>query len=252
MSASLIRGRVVHVRLAPFRHRFSYRSWMLLADVDALPTLAARSLLFGTGRMAMVSFQERDHGARDGSGLRPWVEQRLAEAGIQEAGARLELLCMPRILGFVFNPISLVFCRDRGDRLAAVLAVVNNTWGGRHTYLLPAGAMRPVIARADKRLAVSPFTTMDGGYDFAISEPGERFAFSIGLSRGGQRILHTAFSGRSVPFSDRALLGCLAGVPLVTMRTFAAIHWQALRLAFRGARFVPPAPNPPEEMSVGR
>ena len=112
--AMLYRMRVMHARHAPFQHRFEYRIWTLLLDIDRIEEVAARSRLFAAERAGIVSFRARDHGARDGSPLRPWVERVLADHGLAACGARIRLLAMPRVAGYVFNPISIYFC-DRAD-----------------------------------------------------------------------------------------------------------------------------------------
>jgi len=224
---------------------------MMLADIDALPAFCRRSRLLSWNSAGLVGFREADFGPRDGTALRPWVEAQLAGAGIADAAAAISILCLPRILGYVFNPITLLFCRGADGQLRAVLVQVSNTWGARHTYLLPVGTSRPIRARADKRLAVSPFTPMDADYEFTLSEPGERFALSIVLRQDRATLLHTSFSGRATPLTDSGLLRCLLEIPLVTLKTFAAIHWQAVRLLLRGARFAPPSPPPRNELSVG-
>ena len=138
-ASGLYRGRVVHQRLRPRRHRLGYRIFQMLLDLDELAALDAGLRLFGYNRPALVGFHDRDHGPGDGRPLRPYVEAELAKAGIDLGGGPIRLLCMPRVLGQVFNPLSLYFCCDRSGVLAAILYEVNNTFGERHSYLIPVG-----------------------------------------------------------------------------------------------------------------
>ncbi|MEQ8967302.1 MAG: DUF1365 domain-containing protein [Azospirillaceae bacterium] len=137
LDGALYVGRVMHRRLGEVRHRFAYRVFCLLVDIDRLPDLDRRLRLFSHDRANLIALRSRDHGARDGSALRPWVEARLAEHGLSAGAARIELLCFPRVLGYVFNPISLYFCRDAEGRLVAMIYEVHNTFGEGHAYVLP-------------------------------------------------------------------------------------------------------------------
>ena len=136
MRSALYIGEVMHHRLRPKRHRFVYRTFSLLIDLDELPELDRRFRLFAYNRAGFFSFHDRDHGAADGSSPRAWVETALAKAGLAEAASRIEMLCFPRILGYAFNPLTLYFCRRTDDTLGAVLYAVRNTFGERHAYLI--------------------------------------------------------------------------------------------------------------------
>lgn len=237
MSASLFSGRTVHARLRPFRHRFAYRLWMVRADIDAPP----QGLLF---RTRMLSLNPRDHGPRDGSSLRPWVEAQLAAAGIHDSAARIELLAIPRLLGWVFNPISLFLCHRADGRLGAVLYETKNTFGDQHAYVARLDGCGTETHSARKRLHVSPFFDMQGGYRFALSVDDARLSLLIRLEApDGPRLVAT-LSGRFAPLSDAALLRAMVSVPFVTLKVWLLIHLQALRLWRQGAVFhrAPPPP----------
>jgi len=241
MSAKLFTGRTVHARLKPFRHRFAYRLWMVRADIDAPP----HAWLF---RARILSLSPRDHGPRDGSPLRPWVEAQLAASGIGDAHHRIELLALPRLLGWAFNPISLFLCHRADGTLGAVLYETKNTFGDQHTYVAALAGQGTQTHSAQKRLHVSPFFDMQGGYRFALSADDEHLSLLIRLDApDGPRLVAT-LSGRFGPLSDRALLRALAGMPLVTLKVWLMIHVQALKLWRRGAAFHR-APAPPERPS---
>jgi hypothetical protein len=238
MTASLFTARTVHARLKPFRHRFAYRIWMVRADIDAWP----RTLLF---RTRLLSLHPRDHGPRDGSCLRPWVERQLADAGIHDAAARIELLAIPRVLGWVFNPISLYLCHRSDGSLGAVLYETKNTFGDQHAYVARLTGQNTETHGARKRLHVSPFFDMQGDYCFALSADDHALSLLIRLEAAeGARLIAT-LSGRFTPLTDAALLRALVAIPFVTLKVWLMIHFQALRLWRRGARFHR-APSPPD------
>ncbi|MGE0723285.1 MAG: DUF1365 domain-containing protein [Alphaproteobacteria bacterium] len=242
----LYRGVVMHRRLAPFPHAFRYRIFALVVDLDELPALARALRLFAYNRAGLFSFHDRDHGPRDGSPLRPWVEGHLRAAGIAADGGRIELLSLPRVLGYVFNPLSIYFCHDRDGRLAAILYEVKNTVGDQHGYLIPArtDATGWVSQSQEKKLHVSPFLPMASLYRFRVRPPGDRVAVVIRQSIGDVPALVATLAGERRPLSDRSLLGVLLALPFATLRVIVQIHWQALRLWRKGAAFHR-RPDPP-------
>lgn len=246
--ALLYRMRVMHARHQPFVHRFEYRIWTLLLDIDRVAEVADCSRLFRADRAGLVSFRTRDHGARDGSPLRPWVERHLAAHGLGDCASRIRLLAMPRVAGYVFNPLSIYFC-DRADGSpGAVLYEVKNTFGDQHGYLTPIAGEAPWQHGADKIFHVSPFIGMAARYSFTLSRPAERFAIAIEeTDAAGAPLLTASMAGRGVAMTDRALGAALAAMPFVTAKTMAAIHWQALKLWRKGATFHsrPAPPDPP-------
>lgn len=241
MRSALYRGSVMHARLAPVQHRFRYRVFTLLIDLDELPVLAKRLRWLSHNRFNLMSLHDRDHGdAGAGEGLRAWAERTLCAAGISPPQGRIELLCFPRLLGYVFNPLSLWLCRDREDRLRAVIYEVHNTFGGRHAYALPVAAGQDegaVAQRCGKDFHVSPFIPMDAQYSFRLKAPAEAFSLLIRERDGAGELLRAAISGRRRPLTDRELLKAFAAHPLMTLKVIAAIHWHALRLWRKGARF---------------
>ena len=166
--SALYFGEVMHQRVRPRRHRLRYRVFFLFADLDELGSLSRRLRLFSYNKFNLFSFLDRDHGPSDGSSLRHWVERHLAEAGIDLEGGPIRLLCFPRVLGYVFNPLTVYFCYRRGGEIAAVLYEVNNTFGERHTYLVPVDAdgSGPLSHHCEKNLYVSPFNAVEGGVQF--------------------------------------------------------------------------------------
>ncbi len=243
--AALYLGQVFHGRFRPVRHAFRYRVFSLLLDLDRMAEAADQSRLFSLNRFNVLSFHDRDHGPRDGSPLRPWVEARLRAAGLGSvAGGSVQVLCFPRLWGFVFNPLTVYYCSAPDGRLGAILYEVKNTFGGQHAYVLPvAGDATAIRQAAAKDFYVSPFIAMTAAYAFRLNRPGERLHLTIDESDGEGRLLVASLDGQRRPFTDLSLARAILGHPLMTLKVVAAIHWQALRLWLKGA---PHHPRPVE------
>ena len=253
--SALYAGEVTHVRLIPRRHRLRYRMFQVLLDLDEGPALAARSRLFGWNRPALFSFQERDHGDGRPADLKAYVLETLAEAGIDLAGGRVAILCMPRILGHVFNPLSVYYCRRADGSLAAMLYEVNNTFGQRHSYLIPVAGDgdRDIRQACAKAFYVSPFMDMAMTYAFRLTEPGETLSTAIqGRDGAGRLLIAAAFAGARRRLDDRTLSWAFAAFPLLTLKVVAAIHWEAARLALKGLRLLPRPTAPARAVTVAR
>ncbi len=234
-------GEVMHKRLRPFSHRFRYRVFSLFLDLDELPELTRRLRLLSHNRFNIFSFDDRDHGARDGSPLRPWAEAQLLAAGIDLQGGALRLLCFPRILGYVFNPLSIWFCHHRDGSLRAIIYEVKNTFGEQHCYLIPVPAgnrdNQPILQSCDKGFYVSPFIEMASAYRFRLREPGQKLSILIRQAVAEGEILLATLTGRRVPIDRGGLWQALLRYPLMTAKVMAAIHWEALWLWRKGARY---------------
>jgi DUF1365 family protein len=255
-AASLYWCRVAHERLLPFRHKFDYRVFSLLLDLDRLPDITAASRLLRHNRFGLISFHDRDHGPRDGTPLRPWVEAALARDGLQEAAARIRIFCFPRLFGYVFNPLSVFFCYDADERLRAVLYEVKNTFGDQHGYLIevPRQTSGPTIEQsATKQFHVSPFLPLEGQYRFRLLPPGEKIGISITqLSASGAVQLVATQTGRREALTDHSLLKAFIRHPLMTVKIIAGIHWEALQLWRKGAAFFRWTAPPRDAVSTGR
>ncbi len=242
-NSALYAGRVSHTRLRPFRHRFEYRIYTLLLDLDELPTINRRLRFFSHNRFNLFGVFDRDHGGRDGRDLRRWVDGQLAAAGIDLEGGSVRLLSFPRVLGYTFDPLTIWYCYHADGTLAAVLHEVKNTFGEQHVYLIPIeGDLRHQFA---KELFVSPFMDMEATYSFAMSVPAERLSVGITQTDGEGEILRAALRASHLDLSDRHLLRVFMTHPLLTVKVIGAIHWQAWRLWRKGASYrrrpAPPA-----------
>jgi DUF1365 family protein len=241
--ASLYFGDVMHARLKPVPHRFSYRVMSLLIDLDRLDEADRQCQLFGVNRAALYGFHEADHGERDGSSLRAYAQARASEHGISLTGGRVWLLCYPRLLGYTFNPLSIYFCYNANGALALIIYEVRNTFGEIHSYVLPVGPGEVTAAELwqeqDKLFYVSPFVAMATRYRFRISPPGEGVRLRILEVDAEGPLLAATFSGRRRALSTRALLRAFVTLPFLTLKIVGAIHWEALRLWLKGVKLVP-------------
>lgn len=243
---------VMHKRLQGPRYRFSYRVFSLLLDIDRLEEAAAASPLFSHNRFNLLSFYDRNHGPRDGSPLRPWIETRLAEQGIDLGGGRIELLAFPSVLGYTFNPLSIWYCYHRDGGLRAVLCEVSNTFGESHGYLLheDGAAMRwPVRQRRQKRFHVSPFIGPDAEYRFHLPRPEHNLQVVIQEYQADELLLVATQRGKAHQFNTSGMLRGLLGIPFLTFKVMALIHWNALKLFLRRAPFYRKPEPPGQEIS---
>ena len=243
-------GAVMHERHVQAHNRFVYPTAFLRLPLSRLDTLQVP--LLGIERGSVFSFRNRDHGARDGSALLPWIHALLRAQGLAEiCDGEIVLQTMPRIFGFVFNPVSFWFCHDRAGALRVVLAEVSNTFGERHNYLVHHPDRRPIVSgdelRATKCFHVSPFFPVRGEYRFRFEQRGAVHAVSIDLWDGSELQLSTRLSGRAEALDGRAMRKWLARQPFMTLGVVARIHWQALRLALRRVSFFRKPPPPIEE-----
>lgn len=248
MTSALYVGSVMHRRLKPRVHRLRYRMFWMLFDLDELGTLGHRLTLFSHERFNLFSLRNADHGDGSDTPLREQIEGHLAATGLDVAGGAIRLLCMPRILGYVFNPISVYYCYDPAGGLAAVVYEVHNTFGQRHSYLITVDAERngAVLQRCAKALYVSPFIGMDIAYGFRLHAPSERISLSIRASDTKGPVIVASLAGERRELTDSALLRVFVTHPLLTLKVITAIHWDALKLWLKGVRLVPrpPAPQP--------
>jgi DUF1365 family protein len=253
--SALYLGRVEHRRFLPVEHRLSYGVWYLLLDLDELPEIDRRVPGFGVDRAAPVSFHRRDHGPRDGTPLRPWIGSLLDGAGVEVDGGPIRVLCFPRVLGYVFNPLSVWFAHGRDGALRALVYEVSNTFGGWHHYVVPVDDrdQGPVVrAVFDKELFVSPFIGMDSTYDFRTRVPDDRLAVTVRQTEPEGHVLTATLTGRQAPLTGATLRSAFVRYPLVTLKAMGGIHWEALKLWRKGAPFRRHEPMPARTVTVVR
>jgi len=258
-------GKVMHRRHAPREHKLSYRIFSLFLDIDRIDELASRCRWFSRGRFNLYSFRDRDHGDGTATPLRAQITDLLALADVYVPDGKIVLLCMPRILGYAFNPLSVFYCYDAAGGLAALVYEVNNTFGQRHTYVLPVGidttsqaspktsakdepgdlheaSGKCIEQHCDKRFHVSPFLDLDMHYRFLVLPPGTRMALTINASTSSGPMLDAVYSAKQQTFCDSTLLRLFATHPLLTLKVVVGIHWEALQIWRKGANYRPCPP----------
>ncbi|WP_045836350.1 DUF1365 domain-containing protein [Hyphomicrobium sp. 99] len=236
LSSALYSGSVVHRRVRPVLHLLRYRVFWLLLDLGEIDKLSKTLWLFSRNRFNALSFYDRDYGDGGQASLYAQIQEHLRKANVSADG-KILLLSMPRILGYVFNPLSIYFCHDARGQLKAIVYEVHNTFGERHSYVIPVeGASGTINQRCEKAFYVSPFLGMDLRYAFSVVAPGERINVAIRGYDGSGLVIVTALSGSRRRLTDGALLAALLAFPFLTLKVMAAIHWHALRLYLKGLK----------------
>ena len=245
---SLYTGVVRHERFTPKPHRFQYRVYEVLLDVDDLDGLATEIPFFSHGRANLTSLHDRDYMGKGEGSIREKANRWLAARGVP-APARLFLLTHLRVLGYAFNPVSYYYAFDEAGRFAFAIAEINNTFGEGYAYLLrrPVGEDAETISvRFPKAFHISPFIGMDTTYTFIVTPPGETLRAKVDACEAGAeggKFFEAFFAGRRSPLTTRSLAGALVRHPLMPLRVMAWIHLHALFLLLkRVPSFTKPAP----------
>jgi uncharacterized protein len=246
---TIYRGLVMHHRMRPKVHRFSYKVYAVLMDLDRQHEIGKMSHALSHNSWNLFSVHDKDHGPADGSPLRPWADRLFAEAGLSTPPARLILLCYPRILGAVFNPLSVYYGYDEAGRLIGVIYEVRNTFGERHSYVakVEADQMSPAGLRQEraKLFFVSPLMDMAMRYTFNLKPPSDTISIRILETDADGPILSATFHGDAVPVSTASLFAEAMRVPFLTAKVVGAIHYEALRLWLKGIKLRDRPPAPP-------
>lgn len=234
MKSAIYAGEVFHRRFRPRVHKLRYRMFQCLFDLDEIDRIDGACRLFSRNRWNLFSFHDRDYADRSGQPLRSQIEALMRQAGQEPDGGAIRLLTMPRMLGHVFNPLSVWFCHRRDGKLSTIVYEVTNTFKERHSYVIPvtdAGADGALIRQAcDKAFYVSPFMDLDMRYDFTVEPPMEKTRVVVAGGDASGPLIVAAFQGDRRELSDRALLGAFLRHPLLTLKVVAGIHVEALWL----------------------
>ena len=229
---SLYSCELSHIRSDPVRHGFTYRTYLWLVDLDRMPRLPV-------WLRCLARFDARDHLGQPSRTIRSNVDEFLAGHGIDLAGGQVLMLAHARVLGYVFNPLTLFWCHDASGSLVCVIAEVHNTYGGRHNYLLRLDERGRT--RTDKELYVSPFFPVDGEYHMRLPEPGENLKVTISLHREGQPPFVATLRGERRPATKRELVRAALRHPLSTLAVSVRIRRHGVYLYLRG---LPVQPRP--------
>lgn len=231
-------SKVMHGRLFPRVNKFTYGIYYM-----ALPLSRITDMVLPYNRFGWLSFYDKDHGACDGSGLEQWARKILNDHNIKQADGEIVLMCMPRVMGYVFNPVSFWLCHDRHGGLRAVLCEVHNTFGERHTYICVHDNARVIdkddVLKGEKLFHVSPFLPREGGYDFRFDVTDGSFGVWIDYySAEGKKQLVTWLRGDYIEMNKASLRRAFWTYPMVTFKAVYLIHWQALKLIAKGIKYI--------------
>jgi DUF1365 family protein len=238
MTAAIYRTSIRHVRQDPLKNAFTYRSYSWYVDLDDLPKLP-------WWLRPLAGFHAKDHLGDPAASIRENVDRFLAENGEEPDDGTVTMLANARVLGHVFNPISIFWCHGANGALRAVIAEVHNTYGERHCYLLhPDGAGR---ARAEKEFFVSPFNEVDGSYRMSLPEPAGELAVAVVLERAGRKPFTATMTGVRRTATPRSILAAALAVPLAPLRVVLQIRWQGIKLWARGLPIINRPHHPAQE-----
>jgi len=250
MKSRVVWGSVAHWRKAPREHAFSYPVFTFACDVDELSTLSIAPRLVAYEKRALLSIRSSDY--LDGTGsMREKVERVLASHGCSEKPARITLITSPRYFGYVFNPVSFFACFDAEDRVIGLITQVNNTFGETHLYpLVCSPTAMPAVWRFSKEFFVSPFFNMEGIYEVALEEEGERLSIRVDLHKEGGKVFAANLRGSGRELSRRQLFATLKKFPITSLLTMPRIHGQAMRLYFKAHAKVYTRPEPTSSCTI--
>jgi len=265
--SSLYECGVMHHRFSPRAHRFAYRIFMAAIDLDELPVLSRGIPFLSVNRRNLYSFREDDYLPTDGprhngpaaagppaAGLKDRALAFLRAHGVDLAGGRIVLLTLPRVAGYLFNPVSFYFCHDAAGRPVATIVEVTNTFREVKPYFL--GPERLVgdtfAARVPKHFYVSPFSGLDVAFDFHLRSPGEELAIRIDDFQGNERTLASALTGHRRPLTAARLAWYTLKYPFITLRIIFLIHLHALRLHLKRVPWFAKAARPADQRELYR
>lgn len=250
MRSQVFQGETTHMRHVPVVHSFRYRIFWLSIDLDELDALDRNVGWFGYNRRCMASIHDADYGSAAEGTIREKLKRTLQGSDLDEDVARVRLITIPRIAGYVFNPVSFYLCEGRDDQTVALVAEVRNTFGEKHLY-----CCQPMLSPPDretsfrfaKQFYVSPFFPVDGEYRIHIIEKDDRMTIRVELYRDGRRALSASMTGMGTQLTTASLRRTITRLPVYAASVMARIQWQAVRLYFQ--RRLPmvekPEPNQP-------
>ena len=232
-------GNVVHKRFKPKIHYFKYKVFSLLIDLSEINLLDQNLKIFSYNKFNIVSFYDKDHGARNGSSIKDWVISNLKKNKIDTENIQIKLLCYPRIFGYVFNPLSVFYIYDRSSNLISILYEVKNTFGEQHTYVFKTEINHNLIQHTcKKKFHVSPFIEMDCTYFFRLLKPGNKISVIIDQNDNNGKILYASQDGVRSEINNINFIKSYLKHPLMTFKIIFAIHYEAFKLWSKGIKFI--------------
>ena len=238
MTSAIYNGTVIHKRFKPKLHFFKYKVFSLLIDLTELNILDKNISFFSYNKFNLISFFDKDHGERDGTSLVEWVRKNLKANKIEHENIKIKLLCYPRILGYVFNPLSVFYVYDNKEELISILYEVKNTFGEQHTYIFKVENNNLLQHHCEKKFHVSPFIEMNCNYFFRILKPSEKISVIIDQYQLNEKILYASQDGTRTDFTSSELIKSYLKHPLMTFKIILAIHFEAFKLWTKGIKFI--------------
>ncbi len=237
-SPHILFGKVMHARLFPKKNKFRYGIYYL-----SLPLSKREGLPIAYNRPGAISFYDADHGTFECADLEGWARGILEQYGIKEANGEIVLICMPRIFGYVFNPVSFWLCHDKMGKVRAIICEVHNTFKERHSYLCTTPDHRAIshhdVLDGEKLFHVSPFLEREGNYTFRFDFRDGKFGAWINYyDKNNKKKLITSLIGQMVPMTNSNIKKAVWRYPLITMKTIFLIHWQATKLVAKGIKYI--------------
>ncbi len=232
-------GQVIHKRFKPKEHFFKYKVFSLFIDLAEINAISKNIPFFSYNKFNLISFFDKDHGDRDGSNLKDWVIKQLEKQNINVENIKIKILCYPRILGYVFNPLSIFFVYDNNNTIIAILYEVKNTFGEQHTYIFKIKNKKGIIENnCKKKFFVSPFMDLESKYYFKILYPKNKLSVVIDQRDNHGKLLFASQDGIRSDLSTKNLIFSYLKHPLMTFKIISAIHFEALRLWSKGIKLV--------------
>jgi len=236
--SKIYNGKVIHTRFKPKRHHFKYSIFSLLIDLDEINELDKNLKLFSYNKFNLISFFDKDHGNRDGNEIKEWVKKNLIKKNIKFKKIRVEILCYPRILGYVFNPLSVLYIYNEYNELISIFYEVKNTFGEQHTYIFETRNESLIKNKCNKKFYVSPFIEMDCEYNFSVSKPGNTISVIINQNDKEGRLLYASQDGNAQDLTNKNLIFNYLKHPLMTFKVIVAIHYEAFKLWLKKVKLI--------------
>ena len=238
-NSCIYNGKVIHKRFKPKEHYFKYNVFSLFLDLSELKEIENKIKIFSYNKFNLISFYDSDHGPRDGTSLEIWIKKNIENFGILNKEVRIKILCYPRILGYVFNPLSVFFIYDKNNDLISILYEVKNTFGEQHTYVFKLDRNVDLIENyCKKKFHVSPFISMDCAYSFKTLKPKNKLSVVINQSDNVGKLLYASQDGNKKELNNKNLLYSYLTHPLMTFKIIGAIHFEALKIWLKGINLV--------------
>ena len=238
-NSSIYTGNVIHKRFKPKVHFFKYKVFSILLDISEINILNKYLKIFSYNKFNIISFYDSDHGPRDGTSIKEWVIKNLKENQTDTEDIKIKLLCYPRILGYVFNPLSVFFIYNKNSELISIFYEVKNTFGEQHTYIFKTKEKENLIKHTcKKKFHVSPFIEMNCIYFFKTLKPSEKISVIIDQYDDHGKLLYASQDGNRIQLNNKNLVLSYIKHPLMTFKIIAAIHFEAFKLWLKGIKFI--------------